>query len=117
MFNPNDKKYIYIFQNELLYKIIEENNNINKNKFKVVEIQPKTKDIIKLSETCGKATIYYDIDNINYSDVFNMSNNEMLKISWLCKRDDAHIRENNFIFETYHLNNVVYYDRMSSINV
>lgn len=64
MFNLNDKNDIYIFQNVLLYKIIEENNNKFRNKFKVVEMQPKTKNIIKHSDTCGKATIHYDIDNI-----------------------------------------------------
>ena len=117
MFNLNDKNDKYIFQNVLLYKIIEENDNKNKNKYKVVEIQPKTNSIIKYSDSCGQATIYYDIDNINYDEAFYMSNTDMLKISWLCKRNDEHIRTHNFIFETYHLNNVIYYDRMSSIQV
>ena len=84
MFNLNDKNDKYIFQNVLLYKIIEENDNKNRNKYKVVEFQPKTNSIIKYSDSCGQATIYYDIDYINYDEAFYMSNTDMLKISWLC---------------------------------
>ena len=51
-----------------------------------------------------------------YSEASYMSNNEMLKISLLCERNDEHIKGNKFIFETYHLNNVICYDRMRSVN-
>ena len=78
MFTFNYEKLIYFFVNEQLYKIIEikesKNSNENRNKFKIVEILPKTIENTQTSNTSGICTICYDMDNINYKDAFYISN-------------------------------------------
>ena len=117
MFTFNHEKLIYFFVNEQLYKIIEKNDNKNKNKFKIVEIYPKTIENKLTSHSSGISTIYYDMDNIIYEDAFYISNKQMGEISWLKKREEVHIRKNKFIFETYKVYDTIFYNKISCAEI
>ena len=121
MFTFNYEKLIYFFVNEQLYKIIEikesKNNNENRNKFKIVEILPKTIENTQTSETSGICKIYYDMDNINYNNAFYISNKKMKGINWLQKREELHLRNNQFIFETYKLYDRIFFNKIRCIQI
>ena len=121
MFTFNYEKLIYFFVNEQLYKIIDikesKNNNENRNKFKIVEILPKTIENTQTSETSGICKIYYDMDNINYNNAFYISNKKMKGINWLQKREELHLRNNQFIFETYKLYDRIFFNKIRCIQI
>ena len=121
MFTFNYEKLIYFFVNEQLYKIIDikesKNNNENRNKFKIVEILPKTIENTQTSETSGICKIYYDMDYINYNNAFYISNKKMKGINWLQKREELHLRNNQFIFETYKLYDRIFFNKIRCIQI
>ena len=57
------------------------------------------------------------MDNINYKNALYISNKKMSEIIWLKKREELHIRNNKFIFETYKLYDRILYNKISCIQI
>ena len=88
-----DDKNIYFFNSEQLYKILKQNKRYTT----IIEILPKNEEKIILDDIEGLLTIYYNLDNIDIKNAFQVTNKTIDDIYWVERRDEEDIRTNKYI--------------------